>query len=325
MTAPPTGPFPVTHSLLSTTALTTELLQQYSLDEPLTCTLIRSGLNDTYLVQSPATKYILRVYRARWRTLPEILYELDFVKHLTQKGVGVSIPVARRNGELTFALPAPEGARHVVLFTHAPGECLDWEVTDMPYYAGQATAFLHTAADDFTSPHPRFALDLAYLIDTPMAAIGPLLWHRPADWGNLRELAEMLRSRITELAQHGLNWGPCHGDISSSNLFITDTHATTFFDFDCCGMGWRAFEIGGVQALEHHSYRQEGIWANFLKGYMEVRPLRDIDVKAAPLFAAVVVIWSMGLHSANVSEWGLYHVSDKFFDFRLTFLRKSNG
>ena len=39
--------FPVTHSVLSTKALMTELLSDYDIGTVLECTLINRGLNDT--------------------------------------------------------------------------------------------------------------------------------------------------------------------------------------------------------------------------------------------------------------------------------------
>ena len=71
---------------------------QYAVGQPVMCRLLSRSMNDTYLVTTREATYILRAYRTRWRSLPEILYECDLVQFLGQQGIAVSIPVARRDG-----------------------------------------------------------------------------------------------------------------------------------------------------------------------------------------------------------------------------------
>jgi len=76
--------FPVTHSILSAEALLSEVAAHYDFDTPIACTLLKSKLNDTYLLRTRQAQYILRVYRTRWRSLAEIHYELDWLLHLSK-------------------------------------------------------------------------------------------------------------------------------------------------------------------------------------------------------------------------------------------------
>src|SRR5688572_22393843 len=114
--------FPVTHSILSTSALMDAVAVQYAVGHPLTCRLLSRSMNDTYLLTTHEAMYILRAYRRQWRSLSEILYECDLLLFLRQQGIAVSVPVARRDGRMTAALEAPEGSRHIALFTYAPGQ-----------------------------------------------------------------------------------------------------------------------------------------------------------------------------------------------------------
>ena len=52
--------FPVTHSVLSTAALMTDVLPDYDIGDPVECTFLGRGLNDTYLVKTTGDRYILR-------------------------------------------------------------------------------------------------------------------------------------------------------------------------------------------------------------------------------------------------------------------------
>src|SRR2546427_782129 len=75
--APGTGSLSITYSILSGDALQEEVAQAYAIDTPVTCQLLLPSMNDTYLLTTSDSRYILRVYRARWRSLSEILYELE--------------------------------------------------------------------------------------------------------------------------------------------------------------------------------------------------------------------------------------------------------
>jgi Ser/Thr protein kinase RdoA (MazF antagonist) len=119
--------FPVTHSILSVEALITNLLPKYEIEKPTDCRFLQPGLNDTFLVNTEGAKYILRVYRKDWRSLDEILYELEVLLHLQRAGSSVSVPIARKDGNLVGTVMAPEGIRYVVLFTYALGQLPDYE------------------------------------------------------------------------------------------------------------------------------------------------------------------------------------------------------
>ncbi len=63
--------FPVTYSLLSSTALATEVLTQYPVEEPVDIRLY-VGVNDTYTLTTVTGSYILRVYRTGWRSSADV-------------------------------------------------------------------------------------------------------------------------------------------------------------------------------------------------------------------------------------------------------------
>src|SRR5215216_5002241 len=98
--------FPVTHSILSTAALLALVLPDYQIGAPTECKLLGGGLNDTYLVKTTGEQFILRAYRATWRSVADIQYELDVLSHLDRSGVAVAAPVARRDGSFIHELHA---------------------------------------------------------------------------------------------------------------------------------------------------------------------------------------------------------------------------
>lgn len=318
---PGSGLFPITYSILSAEALRAEVAAAYAIDTPLTCELLRRGMNDTSLLTTRDHRYIVRVYRARWRSLPEICYELELLGHLAAKGVSVSMPIADKRGQLVRPLAAPEGTRQLVLFTYAEGKPLSWTDEGHCHLAGRLAAIIHAASDDFVSRHSRSSLDLEHLIDAPLAAIRPYFQHGPDDWAYLEELGGKLRARAEAAAQDGLDWGVCHGDLAAQNIHVTKDQAPTVFDFDYCGPGWRAYDLAAGWWVDADR-RGAPLRESFLKGYTEVRPLAAADLAAVPLFQAINRLSSLGVRARNVALWGTLQMVERLADRRLASFRE---
>lgn len=315
------GVLPVVHSILATTTLAAEIAPDYEIGQPVECRFLNQGLNDTYLVKTVDDSYILRVYRLNWRSLSDILYEVDLLTHLGRRRAPVSVPIARRDGRFSRIMRMPEGNRHAVLFTYARGDPPAWP-PDEAYCRlyGSAAAEIHSGLDDFSSDHERFPIDLDYLLDRPLQAILPFLQNRLDDAEYVRGLADRLKERVT-LLDGALQQGVCHGDFHGGNCHVSDDKALTFFDFDCCGRGWRAFDIATFRWGAKLNGADEKIWSAFLEGYTARRALSEVDREAVPLFVLIRHIWLLGLHTANASDWGAGWLNKRYFDRGLKFLR----
>jgi hypothetical protein len=53
-------------------------------------------------------------------------------------------------------------------------------------------------------------------------------------------------------------------------------------DFDLCGRGWRAYDIASYLLVIRGSAEEEASQQAFLKGYEEIRPLREIEGETLP-------------------------------------------
>jgi Ser/Thr protein kinase RdoA (MazF antagonist) len=315
--------FPVVHSTLSAQALLTQVLPLYDIESPEDCKLLNIGLNDTYVLTCNEGKlYILRVYRAGWRTLENILYEIDVLLHLNKKGVTVSIPLPGKNGIYVNSLEAPEGPRNVVLFTYAQGKEPDYEEEIQATQYGRAVAKVHAATDDFVSAHSRFSLDIDHLIESPLKAIKPLLKNRIQDWEYLNALSDVLCRQLNALPIANLGRGFCHGDLHGWNANFTDDGTVTLYDFDCCGFGWRAYDVAVFRWCARLREKEQQRWPAYLKGYQESRNLNQTELTAIPLFIGIRHFWLMGVHTSNAKEFGYGWVNDSYFDRELGFLRQ---
>ena len=266
--------FPVTNSILSANAIVTDILVPcYGLSPKTTCRFHNFGLNDTFMVEAPEAKYVFRVYRPDWRSTADIGYELDALEHLASKGVSVSTVVPRLDSKRITTVVTPEGKRPAAMFTFAPGRELEVDETDSADF-GRSCALMHTATDGFVSRHRRLKLDLNHLLDQPLASVRPHLAHRSKDWEFIRELAGRLRQRIHAIEPSSLDMGFCHGDFHGGNVH-REGDQLTHFDFDCCGYGWRAYDVAVYRWAGRYTEREAEAnrWNAYLKAYREVRKL----------------------------------------------------
>ena len=107
-----------------------------------------------------------------------------------------------------------------------------------------------------------------------------------------------------------LEFGFCHGDFKGGNACESDG-SFTFFDFDCSGWGYRAYDLAvfpwAFAIDECTSERIEAMGRSFLGGYMRHRKVSDNDIDVIPAFVAIREIWLLGLHIdlGNQFGWGL--------------------
>lgn len=77
-------------------------------------------------------------------------------------------------------------------------------------------AALHAAVDDFTSIRPRRVLDAHYLIHQPYSFFSPYLPSLAA------------RQFFSSFTEQGMDWDPCHGDVTLDNFHVTDDGQVLF-------------------------------------------------------------------------------------------------
>lgn len=318
--------FSVCSSVLSPQALAEEILPGFGVGPVHECQFYSGGFNHTYRVKTvDGSTYYLRAYRSRWRTRADILYELDVLVHLERKGFPAAHPLPYRDGQLVCRVPAPEGTRYLALFTEAPGRLISYEQgpgeTSRRY--GAAVATMHNTLDDFISSYPRFRLDLDYFTREPLGYLQPFLAHRPADWASVQGFASKLRERILALPADALEQGFCHGDLQGYHAHVAPDGTLTFFDFDCGGHGYRAYDLAVFLWCCRLEDAVDARWAPFLQGYREVRPISDLEADAAPLFACARYLWHMGVHARNAPDWGVGFMDDAYFDAHLKRLQQA--
>jgi Ser/Thr protein kinase RdoA (MazF antagonist) len=146
--------------------------------------------------------------------------------------------------------------------------------------------------------------------------------HRREDVDYVERLAERLKNWIAPVRD--LEIGFCHGDFHGGNAGESDG-SFTFFDFDCCGWGYRAYDLAVFPwafAIDECSIeRIKRMGRSFLSGYMRRRMLREHDIDAIPAFVAIREIWLLGLHIDIGDRFGWGWINDGYYDHHIKVLR----
>jgi Ser/Thr protein kinase RdoA (MazF antagonist) len=298
-------------------ALIADLWPDYDLAPASGGERILGGFNDHYLISTSEGEYVLRVYRHGWRTEDDIAYEIAVLTHLDARGVPVCAPIARRGGGYHRTIPAPEGPRIAVLFPWAAGDKPDATDPHVIRACGRIMALIHEHTNDFTCEHERFHLDLEHLIEQPLATMLTYLAHRPADASLVKSVARELRAGLAGQIDN-LDWGFCHGDFFGGNMRIDAEGTLRVFDFDCGGLGWRAYDLCVCRLY----CAEEARWEVFCAAYQDVRPLPEVTRAAIPWFLVTRQLWRMALFADNWPRLTLSTVNDDFLDEHLGILRE---
>ena len=263
--------------------------------------LLRTQDNDHYLVTAGnGDQYAFRIYQQgdRYqRAEADYLYELEWLTFLGARGLPVSFPIPRRDGSQLGRLDAPEGSRHYAMFSLAQGEPLSLKDPDQLYLMGESMARIHMASNDFVTHHGREPLDLANLLDRPLERIQNS-WHdEQADNLDLvRTAAEEAREELLALlpAFPADGWGPVGGDFHESSVYFDAANRPTFFNFDLCGPGWRAYDIAAFLSNANLMHAPAERAEAFFAGYFAERPLAEEEHAAISPFLTIRRIWVMG-------------------------------
>ncbi|MFZ5813944.1 MAG: phosphotransferase [Bacillota bacterium] len=292
---------PPVYSTLPAAAIASLVEAEYGLPSP-RADLLRRGFNDSYQVTVGEERYVLRLYlhdKYYVQGPDDLRFELDLLDHLAAQGVGVATALPRRGGDRLGSVQAAEGLRHFALFHYAPGGHATTLTEAQVRGLGAALAQIHLAAESFRTAYHRHRLDRSALLDLPMQRMEPYLAGRPDDHQYVQGVAARVGAVLDGLdAGPGL-WGIIHGDPHSGNAHFVEDRPV-LFDFDTCGYGWRAYDLG-IALRECEAAQRPA----FLEAYQSIRPLSAAERDALPALLRARAIWDAGDIVTMTPVWGI--------------------
>jgi Ser/Thr protein kinase RdoA (MazF antagonist) len=300
-------PIRVARSFVAADALAELITAEYELPGPINCKLftklVRTQDNDHYLVTAgDGRQYVARVYQqgdSLQRQESDYEFEMEWLNFLRSRNIPVSGPLCRNDNRYLGRLLAPEGVRYYALFDLAKGAPLSLKKPEQLYIFGAKMAEIHAASNEFHTPHHRQPIDLAFLVDRPVEKLRHF-WSqdRMDDLDLVVSTAEEARHEVVTLLERddlpADAWGPIGGDFHSSNVHFHDNKEPTFFNFDLCGPGWRAYDIAAFLLNTNLIHTSTKLSEAFFAGYYSVRPLARSEHEAVAPFITLRRIWLTG-------------------------------
>ncbi len=306
----------IARSFIDSDALAEVIAQEYDL-APVSCKMfskmVRTQDNDHYLIRTAdGTKYVARIYQMGKRLDREesdYMYELDWLNFLKANDISISYPLARRDGRYLGSLDAPEGLRYYALFSFAPGKVMSLENEEQLYQCGAAIARIHVVSNQYQPPYKRQPLDLAHLVDKSVERIQRLWDERRKDDLDLvltsaREAKEELLGLLRNEEETPDSWGPIGGDFHNVSTRFDQQGLPTFFNFDLCGYGWRAYDIASFLLNTNLMHTSEDQSEAFFAGYYAVRPLSRNEHAAISPFLTIRRVWLTGRFTMSTGMAG---------------------
>jgi len=296
--------FPATYSTLCPEALAILITEKYGFDS--TCRLLVRGVGDTYLVEAPGARFILRIYRRSHRSFSNIRAEVELLQALKQENIAVADPIPDNNGNLIQAIQAIEGERHAVLFRYAEGQALKVLNENQLLNFGREMARFHNVSSTVVIGGERWKLDNDSMFIKPLQMLEPFFAEDPEGFNWLKQAAGKAMNELSGLPADAFSSGYCHFDFLPKNVHFKGD-AVTFFDFDFMGYGWLVNDL--------MSFRQHFIldvylgrttkeaankdFATFLRGYREHREISDAALEAIPYLGLGFWLFYMGFHTTH--------------------------
>ena len=306
--------FPVTSSTLSPAHLARFLQEHYTLSENVSCGILKTGINDTYLVNTSAGKFVFRIYSLQWRSVGEIAEELRLIGHLKANNISLSYPIPNKNGTFIEELNAPEGTRYGVLFSYAKGEKLHNYDPAQHYKLGMLMAQMHQLTENYELARPRY--DVNSLVLEPMEEIKNFLPNDTVEMGFLKKAQQYLLDEFDKVNESDLRKGALHLDIWFDNINIDSQDNITIFDFDFCGNGWLCLDIAyyimQLQYVERDENECKLKTGSFLQGYTSIRNLSSEERRIIPMLGLSLYFFYMGTQCRRFDNWSNVFLNETY-------------
>lgn len=297
--------FPVTNSNLSPFHLGLFVQEHYFPDLPVECRILKTGISDTYLIETPGKKYIFRVYSCDWRTITEISEELRLLQHLSDSGISVSFPIADITSTFIHSLAAPEGERFAVLFSFAEGKKVLNLDAETHFRIGQMMGRMHLLTENFALQRVTYT-GKELLVDS-LIRLSRFLPKDTEEMQYMEAVQEFLLAELANADQDQLRKGAVHLDLWFDNMNVTTEGNITFFDFDFCGNGWLCMDLAYYILQIHSTEKEEAVClhktAEFLKGYESVGRLSYEEKRLIPMLGVCLYFFYLGIQSQRYDNW----------------------
>ncbi|HEY9668960.1 MAG TPA: phosphotransferase, partial [Coleofasciculaceae cyanobacterium] len=171
----------------------------------------------------------------------------------------------------------------------------------------------------------RRELQSEYLLDWSREKISSVFEYQEQELNFINSQIEKIKAELEVLAlpKQAPAYGICVGDVHSGNAHFSDAKEPTLFDFDQCGYGWRAFDIGKFMDVTYAWKMSSAVRQAFLDGYQAIRQLSDREKHSIRTFTLTARIWVMGINTSVAGDVVPYSwLTDEWLESKLALLHQ---
>ncbi|HMS66539.1 MAG: phosphotransferase [Saprospiraceae bacterium] len=307
--------FPVTHSILSASHLAEFIQCRYDFGADIQCKLMKSGINDTYLVSAGQNQFVFRVYSLNWRKPAEIEAEIYFLNQLKATNISISYPINDVQGVYIQNLPAPEGLRYGLMFSYAPGSKLHEVSGELHYEIGRTVGRIHQIARNQKIDRINYSLEV--LMVESLAQISHFLSPDSIEMKYLESLQGFIIDQLRVADINNMQSGIVHLDIWFDNLNIDEDGKITIFDFDFCGNGWLSLDVAyyimqlhNIEKYETAKYQPK--IDQFLEGYESLNFLSLEEKRLLPVLGLSLYFFYLGTQCQRFENWSNAFLNENY-------------
>ncbi|HEY4196519.1 MAG TPA: phosphotransferase [Mucilaginibacter sp.] len=315
--------FPVINSTLSATHLAPFLRSKYHLSTNAFCSLLKTGINDSYLVTDDGVKYVFRVYSLNWRTEKEILEEIRLLNLLRENNIPVSFPIVDTGGNYIQEFEAPEGKRWGVMFSFAKGEKLLNFPAVIHRKVGEIIAKMHQLTLNLELDRIKYTPQIV-LADS-FEQLKKFLSAETEEMIFMASTQKYLLRELDRVDNKKLRYGAIHLDIWFDNLSI-DKEEITLFDFDFCGNGWLCYDLAYYIIQLHSTEKDEKeceLKVNaFLEGYESVTKIAGEEKRLLPILGVSLYFFYLGIQCQRYDNWSNTFLNENYLKWFINLLVK---
>jgi Ser/Thr protein kinase RdoA (MazF antagonist) len=318
--------FSVITSTISTKDIAAFVCEKYALSPNTTCSLLKTGINHTYKINSNSDSFIFRIYSYNWRTKDEINEEMNLLKLLKQNEISISYPLADSEENYIQSIRAPEGVRFGVLFSYAEGQKVANFNKEMDFEIGKLMAQIHKLTKNLQQK--RIAYTPQVLLSESLQNIRQYLSDDTEEMQFLMRTRPVLEKILSDADSTMLRKGIVHLDIWFDNLNISDEGKITLFDFDFCGNGWLCLDIAYYIMQLHNTEKDEIIRFEkieaFYRGYETIEEISDQEKELIPFLGVCLFYFYLGVICNRFENWSNTFVNEVYLHRYVAVYIKSN-
>lgn len=246
--------------------------------------LINVSENETYLIESPDFKAVLRLHRIGYHSKRAIECELAWSTAINfDTGIQTPHVIAGRDGAIIQTITL-DGLppQHAVLFEFIEGDHPNEEQDLVPAFRtlGALAAQTHQHSTGWERPEPfeRLTWDL------------DSVFGEDANWGDWRKAPNVTNDirrilervervvihRLKAFGQDANRCGLIHADMRLANLLIQGEN-TRLIDFDDCGFGWYLYDFAAAISFMEDHPQIPTLRAAWIEGYRTHRALSETE------------------------------------------------